>query len=473
MATFIDKDFLLQGDIAKNLYHQCASEMPIIDYHNHLDAKDIYNDIHYVSMTEAWLSSDHYMWRALRSNGVNEHFITGNAYEYEKFQKWCEIMPYLIGNPIYHWCHLELKIYFNLDLLINSENCAAIWEHCNALLKTPEFSMRQLLMRRNVDTLCTTDDPLSDLRYHRKIAQSDFPIKVLPTFRADGLFAIEDVEKFNVMLKQLTMLTNIDIVDFSSYAEAMVSRVEYFAEHHCNLSDLGLKVVEYAYACSDVLDDIMFKVLNRLSLSVLEITQFQSAVFKVLGESYDLHGWSMQVHIGVLANVNKRRLHSLGAGSGFSVANDNAIATNLCHLLNSLDEIRALPQTILYSVNPKDSHVLGAILGAFQDSDAAPGKIQLGAAWWFNDHKLGMEQQLQDLANLGALGRFIGMLTDSRSVLSISRHDYFRRILCNLLGQWVDTGEIPNDPHLLLQTVENICYRNAKNYFNFHHSQIL
>jgi len=472
MSQFINSDFLLQGDTAKHLYHHCASSMPIIDYHNHLDAKDIYNDIHYRSMTDAWLTSDHYLWRALRSNGVDEYYITGTAAKYEKFQKWCEVMPYLVGNPIYHWCHLELKIYFQLDLLINSENCAAIWQHCNAMLKKESHSMRQLLINSKVETLCTTDDPLSDLSYHRKLAQSDFPVQVLPTFRADGLFDIDESEKFNAMIDLLIDITDINIIDFSSYAQAVVSRVHYFAEHHCHLSDLGLKVVDYAESSDDELDAIMSKTRHRQSLSELEVKQFKSALFKVLGEAYHAHGWSMQIHIGVLTNVNKRRLDSLGGGTGFSVINDNPIADNLCRLLSSLDEKHRLPQTILYSINPKDSAVLGAILGAFQDSDAQPGKIQLGSAWWFNDHKAGMEKQLQDLANLGALGRFVGMLTDSRSVLSFSRHDYFRRILCNLLGQWVDRGELPNDQKLLFQTVENICYQNAKTYFNFNGSKI-
>lgn len=467
MSQFISSDFLLQGETAKNLYHQFASSMPIIDYHNHLDAKDIYNDIHYRSMTDAWLTSDHYLWRALRSNGVDEHFITGDAAKYEKFKKWCEAMPFLVGNPIYHWCHLELKIYFKLDLLINSKNCAAIWQHCNAMLKKGSHSMRQLLISSKVETLCTTDDPVSDLHYHRKLAQSDFPVQVLPTFRADGLFDIDDSVKFNAMIKQLIALTDINIVDFNSYSKAVVMRIHYFAEHHCRLSDLGLKVVDYAESSKGELDKVMAKTLSEERLSALEIKQFKSALFKVLGEAYHAHGWSMQIHIGVLTNVNKRRLDSLGGGTGFSVINDNIISTNLCLLLNSLDENRRLPQTILYSINPKDSAVLGSILGAFQGSDAQPSKIQLGSAWWFNDHKAGMEKQLQDLANLGALGRFVGMLTDSRSVLSFSRHDYFRRILCNLLGQWVDRGELPNDQQLLRQTVENICYKNAKNYFNF------
>ncbi|TEW54664.1 glucuronate isomerase [Psychromonas sp. RZ22] len=467
MSQFINEDFLLQGKTAKSLYHQHASKMPIIDYHNHLDAKDIYNDIQYRSMTDAWLSGDHYLWRALRSNGVDEHFITGDAPKYEKFQKWCETMPYLLGNPLYHWCHLELKTYFGLDIRINSENCAKIWKHCNAQLKSSSHSLRQLLLSSHVETLCTTDDPLSDLSYHRKLAESDFSVQVLPTFRADSLFAIDDAEKFHQMLTKLSVLTNIAVNDFTSYAEAIIERVRYFSEHQCRLSDVGLKVVNYAPSSAAVLDQIIRKLLLQEPLSALEVAQFKTAVFKVLGEAYYAHGWSMQVHIGVLTNVNRRRLNELGKGTGFSVINDNAIATNLCHLLSMLDEQRRLPQTILYSINPKDSVVLGSILGAFQDSDSVPGKIQLGSAWWFNDHKAGMEKQLQDLANLGALGRFIGMLTDSRSVLSFSRHDYFRRILCNLIGHWVDTGELPKDKALLSQTVENICYWNAKNYFNF------
>ncbi|NOI34462.1 glucuronate isomerase [Vibrio cyclitrophicus] len=473
MFSYIHKDFLLQGDTAKRLYHDYAAGLPIIDYHNHLDAKEIYDNHQYDNIAQAWLSCDHYLWRALRSNGVNEYYITGDASDYEKFQKWCETMPYLIGNPLYHWCHLELKKYFGLDLLLNSENCAVIWQHCNQKLSQESHRFQSLLKESRVDTLCTTDDPLSDLSYHDKLNRSEFSVQVLPTFRADSLIEIENQSNFQKTLNSLAFITDINVVDFASYAQAITSRVDYFAQHNCRLSDLGLKVVDFSHYHPDVLDQAIAKVKRGDALNSEEISQFKTAVFEVLGKAYHKHGWSMQIHIGVLINVNKRRFDDLGGGTGFSVISDNPIAENLSHLLSLLDQDRQLPQTIVYSLNPKDSSVLGSIIGAFQDSDAQPGKVQLGSAWWFNDHKAGMEKQLQDLANLGALGRFVGMLTDSRSVLSLSRHDYFRRILCNLLGKWVDDGELPNDEPLLKQSVENICYQNAKQYFNFHPSKDL
>lgn len=471
MTSFIHKDFLLQGETAKRLYHDYAAQLPIIDYHNHLDAKEIYQNFQYSNIAEAWLSCDHYLWRALRSNGVDEHYITGDASDYQKFQKWCEIMPYLIGNPLYHWCHLELKKFFDLDLLLNPENCDAIWKHCNQMLSNDSHRFQTLLEMSRVDTLCTTDDPLSDLAYHDKLHASNFTVKVLPTFRADSLIEIENQTTFQNTIDKLANIADIEIVDFASYAKAITSRIDYFAQHNCRLSDLGLKVVNFAVYDSQVLDQVIAKVKSGSALNSEEISQFKTAVFEVLGKAYYKHGWSMQIHIGVLTNVNKRRLNALGGGTGFSVISDNAIAENLSHLLSLLDQERQLPQTIVYSLNPKDSPVLGSIIGAFQDSDAQPGKMQLGSAWWFNDHKNGMEKQLQDLANLGALGRFVGMLTDSRSVLSLSRHDYFRRILCNLLGKWVDQGELPDDEALLKQSVENICYYNANQYFNFHNSK--
>lgn len=470
MSSYIHHDFLLSGETAKRLYHRYAAALPIIDYHNHLDAKEIDENRHYDNIAQAWLSCDHYLWRALRSNGVDEHFITGNASDYQKFQKWCETMPYLIGNPLYHWCHLELKKYFDLDLLINPENCDAIWQHCNQKLSQDSHQFQSLLESSQVETLCTTDDPLSDLTYHRKLAASAFSVQVLPTFRADGLIEIENHRQFQKTLTTLSAVTNMDVIDFADYSRAINARVDYFAHHGCKLSDLGLKVVEFAHYQSEVLDRVIAKVRDGEELGREEIAQFKTAVFEVLGKAYHKHGWSMQIHIGVLTNVNRRRLDELGGGTGFSVISDNAIAENLSGLLSLLDQERQLPQTILYSLNPKDNPVLGSIIGAFQDSDAHPGKIQLGSAWWFNDHKAGMERQLQDLANLGALGRFVGMLTDSRSILSLSRHDYFRRILCNLLGQWVDEGQLPNDESLLKQSVENICYYNAKQFFNFHSS---
>jgi glucuronate isomerase len=467
MAAYVHDDFMLQSDTAKTLYHAVAASLPIIDYHNHLDAKEIYLNHQFSSIGEVWLSADHYYWRAMRSNGVDEFYITGQASDYEKFSKWCEVMPFLIGNPLYHWCHLELQKYFNLDILINAENCDEIWDKCNRILKESTHRFQSLLINSNVEVLCTTDDPLSDLEYHQLLRSSDFPVSVLPTFRADNLIQIENGDSFRATVSKLEELSKCHIESFSDYKQAVLQRIDYFHENHCKLSDIGLKTVEYTDYTQQELDHI----LNRTRLghrpSAKEIAQFKTAVFQLLGEAYSERNWTMQIHIGVRTNVNQRRMAELGGGTGFSIIDDSPISENISKLLSLLDVTNKLPQTILYCLNPKDSFVLGSIIGAFQDSDSSPSKIQLGAAWWFNDHKSGIEKQLQDLANLGALGRFVGMLTDSRNILSMSRHEYFRRILCNQLGEWVDRGDIPNDAALLRQTVENVCYFNAKNYFNF------
>ncbi|MDV7106095.1 glucuronate isomerase [Vibrio sp. TH_r3] len=467
MSNFINDDFLLQSDTAKYLYHTYAATLPIIDYHNHLAAKDIYQNYKYDSIGEAWLSCDHYLWRALRSNGIDEHFVTGTATSYEKFQKFCETIPYLIGNPIYHWCHLELKRYFNLDLIINPENCEKIWAHCQQAFDANEHDFRSLLIKSGVQTLCTTDDPLDELYYHQKLQQEEFEVQVLPTFRADRLLDINNQTEFLHTLHGLHLSTGIKVTDFSSYSRAIAKRVKYFSKYHCRLSDIGMPTIEFAPFSIQELDQIMCALLAGRELTVYQVAQFKTAVFEVLGKAYHRHGWSMQIHIGVLPNVNQRRFYTLGGGTGFSIINDQPIAKNLSALLSLLDNTNSLPQTILYNLNPNDNAILGTVIGAFQDSDAQAGKIQLGSAWWFNDNKSGMENQLTDLANLGVLGRFVGMLTDSRSVLSMSRHEYFRRILCNLIGKWVEEGELQNDEALLKQTIENICYYNAKSYFNF------
>lgn len=469
---YIHQHFLLESPIAQHLYHSYASPLPIIDYHNHLEAKDIWEDHCAENIAECWLHSDHYLWRAMRSNGVDEHFITGNAGDKQKFAKWCETAPYILGNPLYQWSHLELSRFFECQLLLSPENSDAIWTQCQSKLASNTLSTRNVLKQCKVTTLCTTDSPLSDLKYHQLLAASDFDVAVLPTFRADDLFAFANPIAFRQTLNTLEHLTSRDIVSLDSFIDAIGNRINVFHQLGCRLSDLGLTVVDFESCSKTQATSIFDKVLAETSLQDVEVRQFKSYLFSELGKHYHARGWAMQLHIGVLVNVNKRREQALGGGTGFSVINDRQIAENLCLLLSALDETKQLPKTVLYSVNPNHNALLSCIAGAFQDSDSAAGKVQFGAAWWFNDHKEGMENQLTTLKNLGALGRFIGMLTDSRNVFSMSRHEYFRRVLCNQLAKWVENGELPNDDSLLKHTIENICYYNAQRYFNFPQSHL-
>lgn len=464
---YIHEDFLLQSELAKRLYHDYVLELPIIDYHNHLDAKDIWEDVCCDNITQAWLDHDHYVWRAMRTVGVDERFITGSMSSKEKFMYWCQVAPKLIGNPLYQWSHLELKRFFDCSLLLNETNDELIWQITKECFEKRDLSCRSVLKRCNVEVLCTTDSPLSSLQYHANLARSEFGTQVLPTFRADELFAFQNTVTFIETLEQLADKSNIPIANFDDFIDAVTQRITYFHQLGCRLSDLGMPTVDFE-SCSLVQAQIIFeKVITQKHVSNLEIAKIKSRLFYELGALYHQYGWTMQIHIGVLPNVNVRRKNELGPGTGFSVINDRNIAENLSSLLSQLDEGYQLPQTILYSLNPSHNVLLSCISGAFQSSDAHSGKVQLGAAWWFNDHKDGMEAQLTTLKNMGALGCFIGMLTDSRNVFSMSRHEYFRRVLCNQIANWVGNGEIPNDNELLRQTIENICYHNAKNYFNF------
>jgi glucuronate isomerase len=464
---YIHSDFLLTTPLAQHLYHSYAAQMPIIDYHNHLDAQDIWKDTQHKNLAEAWLHSDHYVWRSMRCNGIDEYYITGEATDKEKFNKWCETMPYLIGNPLFQWSHLELARFFGCDLLINSKNEKAIWKLSEALFSSGKNSTRQVLQKLKTTVICTTDSPLSHLQYHAALRESDFSTKVLPTFRADELFTFASVEATQKLAEKLHTLTTVRVDSFFSLINAITKRVEHFHLLGGRLADLGLMKVEFAQCDALLANELYTRLSKGKRLTALETTKLNSRLFFELGRIYHNYGWSSQLHIGVLPNVNERRKSELGGGTGFSVINDQNISENLVKLLSELDQNKCLPNTILYSLNANHNAVLSCIAGAFQDSDAAASKIQFGAAWWFNDHKDGMEAQLTTLKNLGALGRFVGMLTDSRNIFSLSRHEYFRRVLCNLLAKWVNEGEIPNDDALLKQTIQNICYNNAERYFNF------
>lgn len=469
--AYIHDNFLLSSPLAQDLYHRFAAPMPIIDFHNHLEAEDIWQDTKHESLTQAWLNCDHYVWRAMRSNGIDEHYITGDATDTEKFAKWCEAVPYLIGNPLYQWSHLELKRFFDCDLLLNPDNQQDIWGLSHQQFKQGNNSTRDVLEQLNVETLCTTDSPLSNLEHHLALKESNFKVQVLPTFRADELFCFNQTDKFHALLTHLSKLTATSIGTFQDYLCAIQTRLDAFHEVGCRLSDLGLPSVSFE-PCSEEQAELIFQqLLQNQAIPQTALVQLTSRLFFELGQRYYQLGWSMQLHIGVLMNVNERRKAQLGGGTGFSVINSDSYAHALSQLLSELDRSSCLPNTVLFNLNPNDNPVLSCMAGAFQDSDTVAGKIQFGAAWWFNDHKDGMESQLTTLKSLGALGRFIGMLTDSRNVFSFSRHEYFRRVLCNLLAKWVEEGEIPNDEPLLKQTIENICYYNAKRYFRFNSDQ--
>jgi glucuronate isomerase len=402
----------------------------------------------------------------MRSNGVEEHYITGAASERDKFIKWCETVPYLLGNPLLPWTHLELQRYFNIDLIINENNASAIWDECNKKLAEPEYSARNLLRRMKVESLCTTDDPLSDLEHHKALASEGFDVKVLPTFRADDLFYVENTDKFTNWINRLTSKTNIDIQSIEDLFSAIDQRFEYFHLNGCRLSDIGIKIVPYVKSTVKEAGVVFKKVLAGQPITQHEIDIFKTQIFHFLGvKNCDL-GWTMQVHIGVLQDPNQRRFEEIGPATGMSAMDDQPIAQNLARLLSDLDYEHHLTKTIIYCLNPRDNAVVASLIGAFQDADFVPGKIQFGSAWWFNDQKDGMLNQMKMLGNMGVLGRFIGMLTDSRSLLSMPRHEYFRRILCNLIGEWVEEGEVPNDEVMLKKMVEGICYYNAKQYFN-------
>lgn len=464
MKKFMDENFLLNNETAIRLYNDYAKDMPIYDYHCHLSPKEIAENKRYRNITEVWLGGDHYKWRALRSNGVEEKYITGDAADKEKFVKWAETMPYCIGNPLYHWTHLELKAFFGIDKLLGPDTAEEIWERCNELLQKDEFTARSLIKRSNVKVVCTTDDPVDTLEYHMAIAKdSSFDVKVLPAFRPDKSFNI-DKEGFVQYLAKLGSVAGIEIKSFDDLKSALKARIEFFHSVGCRISDHGLDPIVYSKASEDKVDAILKKALRNEALCSDEVNQFKTGVLLFLGREYARLGWTMQLHMGVIRNNSSRMMKLLGPDTGFDSIGDSLFAQALSNFMNSLDETGELPKTILYCINPRDNEVLGTIIGCFQGG-GIPGKMQFGSGWWFNDQKDGMIKQMIALSNLGLLSRFVGMLTDSRSFLSYTRHEYFRRILCNLIGEWVENGEVPGDMKLLGGMVQDISFNNAKNYF--------
>ena len=465
-GTFIHDDFLLQNNTAKELFHNYAVAMPVIDFHNHLDPQEIYEDHCYDNIADVWLGGDHYKWRAMRANGVPERLVTGDGKPYDKFLAWADTVQNCIGNPLYHWTHMELKRYFGIDTLLSPESAPVIWEKCNSLLKTSGYSVRALLSKQNVEILCTTDDPIDSLEWHKKIADEDSGIQVLPTFRPDNILAIEN-SNFHNYVDKLGRCTGSGTGSFDQMMDALKQRLGYFIKAGCRVTDHSLEGSFFLPASHDEVSKIYKKRLEGDRLCEDDIVKYRGFVLTELAREYSRHDLVMQLHIGAIRNNSSRMLLNIGANAGFDSLNDFNYASQLSMFLNTSDLEDKLPKTVLYYLNPKDAEMLAAMAGNFQGNDKnICGKIQLGPAWWFCDHKRGMEHQMSVLADTGMLSTFIGMLTDSRSFLSFPRHEYFRRILCNIIGKLVENGEYPHDMEYLGKFIKNICYFNAKTYFN-------
>jgi len=465
MTSFLSEDFLLHNEFAKRLYHEVAADLPIIDYHCHLPPHQVSEDYRFKNLTDIWLRGDHYKWRAMRINGVDERFCTGDATDKEKFLAFARTVPYTIGNPIYHWAHLELRRPFGISGIVLNENTAErVWNETNEMLATPEFSARSIMQKMNVEMVGTTDDPIDDLAAHKLVAEDkSFPVQMLPSWRPDKAFNIH-LETFPAYMEALSKAADVEITRFADLCAALDKRLQHFADHGCCVTDHALDTVCYEDSTEQELDAILAKRLSGGQVTEFETAQFKTAVLVYLGKEYAKRGWVQQYHIGALRNNNQRMFKLLGPDTGFDSINDGLVAMPLARLLDALDRDNALPKTILYGLNPRDNEVLATMCGNFQDG-SIEGKIQFGSGWWFNDQKDGMERQMTQLAQLGLLSRFVGMLTDSRSFMSYTRHEYFRRILCQMIGKWVEDGEVPADFELLSRMVRDICYYNAKNYF--------
>jgi glucuronate isomerase len=465
MKKFLGKNFLLSNETARLLYHQHAARMPIIDYHSHLSPADIASDRKFGNMTRLWLEGDHYKWRAMRANGVDEHYITGGADDREKFQKWAETVPYTLRNPLYHWTHMELRKPFGINRILDGDSAEPIWSSCNEMLRLDDFSSRGLLARFRVEVVCTTDDPADSLEHHAALAATSFPTRVLPTFRPDRAMAADHPEVYNAYLDRLSAASGVDIAQFDDLIEALRRRADHFHQLGGRLSDHGLEQIP-ALECTDPEAKRLFAAIRSGSaLDADGRNKLRSALLYECGLMYHEKGWTQQFHLGALRNNNSRMLELLGPDAGFDSIGDFEMARPLARFLDRLDRQNRLAKSILYNLNPRDNYLFATMAGNFNDGTVA-GKIQFGSGWWFLDQKEGMEWQLNALSNLGLLSRFVGMLTDSRSFLSYPRHEYFRRILCNLIGQDVENGELPRDLAWLGRTVENICYFNARNFFN-------
>lgn len=465
VKTFMDENFLLETSTAQKLYHEYAAPQPIIDYHCHLPPSQIAENKQFANITEIWLGGDHYKWRFMRSSGVTEDFLTGNQPDKDKFRKFCEVLPMGVGNPLYHWSHLELQRYFGIKTLVSAATADELWESCNAELKKPQSFARGLMTRSNVRAVCTTDDPADDLAHHKAIAaDKSFAVKVLPTFRPDKAFNIDRVG-FQDYIKKLASISGITINTFADLLKALDKRLDYFAAQSCKVSDHAIDIAFFTPATDAELNQSLSRAMSNEVVTPLQADQFKTAIMLHLGREYARRGWAMQLHIGAQRNNNTRMFKQMGPDTGWDSIADDLISAKIARFLDTLDGDDLLPKTIIYCLNPIHNEVLGTMIGNYQDGKVI-GKMQFGSGWWFNDQKDGMIRQITALSQLGNLGAFVGMLTDSRSFLSYTRHEYFRRILCNMIGNWVENGEYPQDWVLLKKIVEDICYNNAQRYFN-------
>ncbi len=466
MRQFLDQDFLLNTEAARKLYHEAAEKLPIIDYHCHLSPREIWEDIRYENITRVWLGGDHYKWRLMRSAGVNEKYITGDADDYEKFEKYAEVLGKAIGNPLHHWSHLELRRFFGYDGILNAKTAKEVWDIAKEKLQSEGYTARGLIMMSNVDTICTTDDPVDSLEYHEKLAaDASFPVTVLPAWRPDKAMNLEKIT-YPEYIAQLEAAAGMEISTFADLKEALHRRLDFFAAHDCKLSDHALNYVMYAPASDDEVEKIFRSRMEGKIPNSEEEAKFKYAFMTAMAEEYTKRGWVMQLHYGCRRDNNPDMFRKLGPDTGFDCVDNYAPSAQTAAFLGALEEKGNLPKTILYSLNTNDNAAIDTILGCFQN-DTAVGRIQHGSAWWFNDHFDGMSEQLKSLGSLGYLAGFVGMLTDSRSFLSYPRHEYFRRILCRIFGEWVEDGFYPEDYDTLKEIVSGISYYNAKKYFDF------
>jgi glucuronate isomerase len=466
MRQFMDKDFLLTTNTAQTLFHEYAANMPIIDYHCHINPKEIAENKCFENITQVWLGGDHYKWRLMRANGVDEKYITGDASDYDKFIEWAKTLEKAIGNPLYHWSHLELQRYFGYHGILNSKTADDVWNICNEKLQRSDMHVRNIIEQSNVEVICTTDDPIDSLEWHKMIANDNsFHVTVLPAFRPDKAMNIEKPD-FLDYINKLAAVSEVKIHSFKTLCDALKNRMDFFQSAGCKVSDHALEYVMYKPESEDLIEQIYAKRLANESLTELEILKYKTAFMLYVGREYDKLGWTMQLHYGTKRDNNTKAFQKIGADTGYDCINTNGSSGELSNFLNALDTNNQLPKTIIYSLNPNDNTIIGTIIGCFQNSTAV-AKIQHGSAWWFNDNKLGMIDQMTSLANQGLLANFVGMLTDSRSFLSYTRHEYFRRILCELIGTWVENGEYPCDIDFLGSMVQDISYYNCKRYFKF------
>jgi glucuronate isomerase len=466
MKPFLDENFLLKTKTAQRLYHEYAQSMPLIDYHCHLSPQQIAENVQFKNITDAWLSGDHYKWRAMRTNGVDESYCTGNKSDEDKFMKWAETVPYTMRNPLYHWTHLELQRYFGINEILNPTTAKGIYDTTSTMLQDPSYSTQGLIQKMNVRVICTTDDPIDSLEHHQQIKDSNFGVKVFPAYRSDKAMEVNNAANFKLYVRKVEEVTNTNIHHFADYLAALKSRHDFFATMGCNVSDHGLEEIYAEEFSAPEIEAIFVKANGGIALTITEQRKFKSCMLLQFAEWDWEKGWIQQYHLGALRNNNTRMLQQLGPDTGWDSIGDFAQAAALAKFLNKLDSGNKLAKTIIYNLNPADNELMGTMIGNFNDGSIA-GKIQFGSAWWFLDQKDGMERQINALSSLGLLSRFVGMLTDSRSFLSYPRHEYYRRIVCNLFGNEIEEGELPNDIAWTGKIIQDICFNNANQYFGW------